>query len=132
MRNGRQAYDEAVDLYHKTQPRSDQILHRTMKYGDELTRLEQGNTVEREQWVENSRNPLSTMTDMLQQRYFSGRVAVLRWKRRNDYAQQDRENKFLTDPGMVQHGVWCPCDGCEDAVKRLLRDCGVLPKARAK
>ena len=113
--------------------RADQILHRTMKYGDELTLLEQGRVVEREQWVENSRNPLSTMGDMLKQRYFSGRVAVIRWEKRNDYlytrnAQQARDDEFLRADGMVQHGVWCPCDGCEDAVKRLLWDVGVLPR----
>ena len=109
--------------------RSDQILHRTMKYGDELTRLEQGRTVEREQWVENSRNPLSTMTDMLQQRYFSGRVAVLRWEKRNDYAQQDREDTFLTSEGMPQHGPNHEgCEQCDEAIKRLLFDAGVLPR----
>ena len=108
--------------------RADQILGRTMKYGDELTLLEQGKTVEREQFFENSRNPLSTLTDLLVQRRFNQRNAIMRYQKRQDYAQQDHEDRTLRSAGMVHHGIECPCHGCEEGYKALMWDVLGLPR----
>lgn len=106
--------------------RSDLILARTMKYGDELTLLEQGKAVEREQFIENSYNPMTTMTQMLRQRVFSKSEDVRKWEQRK--AHRPRTIAWSVVP--VEHGIECPCDACLDAVKRLLIACGVLPRGR--
>lgn len=108
--------------------RSDQILARTMKYGDELTLLEQGKAVEREQFIESTYNPLSTMPQMLRQRVFSKSQDVRRWEKQDDYAAIAQ----TTLAGPNPHGIECPCDSCQAAVKRLLIDVGVLPSWRWK
>ncbi len=133
--------------------RSDQILARTMRYGDELTLLEQGKKVEREQFIENSYNPLSTMPQMLKQRVFSKTEAVRLWEKRQRvlggggplHSGGTRSRLPEHDPVLAadaavilgrsptdyaQHGIECPCDACLAAVKRLLIACGVLPRGK--
>ena len=90
--------------------RSDQILARTMRYGDELTLLEQGKKVEREQFIENSYNPLTTMPQMLKQRVFSKTEDVRRWEKRSAYVPRP-EPRTHADY-MVRHGWACGCDYC--------------------
>ena len=114
--------------------RSDQILARTMRYGDELTLLEQGKKVEREQFIENSYNPMTTMPQMLKQRVFSKAEDVRRWERRRAIAADPFNVTGIQDEyraGPNPHRWPCEdpaCRRCDDAVKRLLRDCGVLPR----
>ncbi|HKN43999.1 MAG TPA: hypothetical protein VJW23_08740 [Propionibacteriaceae bacterium] len=96
---------------------------------DLITTIEQGRRVEQEQYQENQRNPLSTLTTLLEQRRFGGRRSILREQRRHEYEKQKRDEEDLRG-SIVRHGLMCPCDDCDEAVKRLLRDCGVLPRGR--
>ncbi len=97
-----------------------------LERADLTVTIEQGRRVEREQFQENTRNPLSTMGDLFRQRRFEARNAALREQRR----QLHQAGKEIQAATFVKHGVMCLCDDCDDAVKRLLQDCGVLPNRK--
>ena len=101
--------------------------------------LEQGRRVEGELFAENHRN-LQTMGELLKARMFgSTEYAIGLRKRMTNYVQggetksgetADNSSRYRPpepDPH-PEHGVLCDCDDCDEAVKRLLRDCGILPK----
>jgi len=94
---------------------------------DLIVEIEQGRKVEREQFAENHLS-MRTMGELLWQRNFNQREAVLAQQRRDEYVP------LISTPEMrsawVRHGIECPCDGCLEAVKRLLIDCGVLPRGK--
>ena len=97
-----------------------------LERADLITVIEQGRRVEREQFQENTRNPLSTMGELFRQRRFEARNAALREQRR----QLHQAGKVIQAATFVEHGVMCLCDDCEAAVKRLLQDVGVLPNRK--
>ena len=102
--------------------------------------LEQGRRVEGELFAENHRN-LQTMGELLKARMFgSTEYAIGLRKRMTEYVTKDIDwtvsgdalafkDVTVEDPH-PEHGVLCDCDGCTEAVKRLLIDCGILPSKR--
>lgn len=111
--------------------------------------IEQGRRVELAQFEESHRN-MQTMGELLKARVFSStEYALSMRKRMTDYMREGatvRETALpegrvtgqgpsrhatpslaLSDPH-PDHGVLCDCPDCDEAVKRLLRDVGVLPK----
>ena len=104
-----------------------------LERADLLTTIEQGRRVEIDLFQENNRN-MQTMGELLKARVFgSTQWAVNLRKRMNDYV---RWGPTPVTPGKgipwVRHGIECPCDDCDEAVKRLLKDCGVLPTKGGK
>lgn len=98
-----------------------------------LTRTDLITLVEQRPWIaaelrdENNRNRMTTLGDVLRGRREISRRQVVRWERRHKYMPQPPR---YVDPH-PEHGVLCDCDDCNEAVKRLLIDCGVLPKGKA-
>jgi hypothetical protein len=116
---------------------------RQLQREDLLTTLEQGRRVEVELFQEKHRG-LRTMGELLKARMFgSTQWAINLRKRMTNYVQGGgnsvsaaAEDRGVSDgPGRLpEPHVW-PCDDpfcqpCEDAVKRLLRDVGVIPRRR--
>ena len=101
---------------------------------DLTTIIEQGRRVEGDLYAENHRS-MQTMGELLKARMFgSTEYAIGLRKRMTNYVQGGRSKSQVTglappelDPH-PEHGVLCDCQDCDEAVKRLLRDCGVLPK----
>ena len=114
--------------------------------------LEQGRRVEGELFAENHRN-LQTMGELLKARMFgSTEYAIGLRKRMTNYVQGAGRRGYYdaTKPGRrwsetsahvgdrpppepdphPEHGVLCDCDACSEAVKRLLRNVGILPKGQ--
>ena len=91
---------------------------------DLLTEIEQGRKVEIALFRENTRS-MDTLGNLLFNRWFSKTEDIRLWEKRRAYAERDRWTYPRSH--LVEHGPECPCDGCLDAVKRLLIDCGVLP-----
>jgi len=114
---------------------------RQLQREDLITTLEQGRRVEVELFQEKHRG-LRTMGELLKSRMFGATEwAINLRKRMTNYVQGE---KFVERRGLAQPAAsppephsW-PCDDpfcqpCDDAVKRLLRDVGVLPrKGRAQ
>jgi len=94
---------------------------------DLLTEIEQGRKVEIELFQENHRS-MNTLANLLWSRDFSKKKDVRFWERWNEYVPLISTSALRSS--WVRHGIDCPCDGCLDATKRLLIDCGVLPKGR--
>ena len=108
--------------------------------------LEQGRRVEGELFAENHRS-LQTMGELLKARMFgSTEYAIGLRKRMVKYASgkgaassagrvlrpeapRTGSREPFPDPH-PEHGVLCDCPDCDEAVKRLLRDCGILPKGK--
>ena len=93
--------------------------------------IEQGRRVEGDLFAENHRN-LQTMGELLKARMFGSTEYAIGLRKRM-YAYESgvgRPPEPYPDPH-PEHGVLCDCDDCDEAVKRLLRDCGVLPKGRS-
>ena len=95
---------------------------------DEDTLFESGRRVEFGLWDENKRiqdDPWAVWPDdlalVLKYRKRLGKKYVEQWT----YKQQREEPEHYSDT--IKHGVSCPCDACNEAVKKLLRACGVLP-----
>ena len=127
-----------------------------LERADLTVTIEQGRRVEGELFAENSRG-LRTMGELLKARMFGAteyainlRKRMTNYNRMNDYRWVTGLNDVQgggavteADPGRQVVGrspephSW-PCDDpfcqpCDDAVKRLLRDVGVLPrKGRAR
>ena len=96
--------------------------------------FEQDRRVEFSLWDENeriARDPWAViprdLADLLKYRSRLGRKYAERWA----YKQQ-REEPIAYADEMPHHGVLCDCDTCDEAVKKLLRACGVLPKGRRR
>ena len=105
------------------------LNRRQLDRTDLATEIESGRRVETAQFEDNSRNSLRTMGELLNQRYFNGRVRELRTQRWEAYHEANKPVPYVDHN--PRHGPWCPCDACTDAVKRLLRDVGVLPRGKA-
>lgn len=100
---------------------------------DLLVEIEQGRRVEGELFRESHRK-METMGELLKARMFgSTEYAIGLRKRMTDYNTYNAKDKVppirneYPDPH-PEHGVLCDCPDCDEAVKRLLRDCGILPK----
>ena len=96
---------------------------------DEDTLFESGRRVEFALYDENERiakDPWAVWPNdlalLLKQRRTIGTKKVERWT----YRQQREEPEHYSET--IKHGISCPCDACDEAVKKLLRACGVLPK----
>jgi hypothetical protein len=114
-----------------------------LERADLLTTIEQGRRVETELFAENSRG-LRTMGELLKARLFgSTQWAINLRKRMTNYVQGGRGmvsgesperslSKSHETPRPPEPHQWpCGdpyCQPCDDAVKRLLRDCGILPR----
>jgi hypothetical protein len=105
-----------------------------LERADLLTTIEQGRRVETELFAENSRG-LRTMGELLKARLFgSTQWAINLRKRMTNYVQGGESRKPATQavsnpPEPHQWPCGDPyCQPCDDAVKRLLRDVGVLPR----
>lgn len=94
---------------------------RPSKRTDVVLEIEVGRKAERQMWDENHHPTLVPLEDIFASRAIRGRREAKKYA-----AQQGRQPRRSFGP-RIQHGIYCPCDGCEAAVKRLLRDCGVLP-----
>jgi hypothetical protein len=110
-----------------------------LERADLTVTIEQGRRVEGELFAENHRN-LQTMGELLKARMFGATEYAINLRKRMTKFQGGRGN---TGPGPLQatsppesHSWPCDdpfCQPCEDGVKRLLRDVGVLPrKGRAR
>jgi hypothetical protein len=107
---------------------------RQLQREDLITTLEQGRRVEVELFQEKHRG-LRTMGELLKARMFGATEwAINLRKRMTNYVQGDRPRQDVVagSPGSPEPHSW-PCDDpfcqpCEDGVKRLLRDVGVLPR----
>ena len=106
---------------------------RQLQREDLITTLEQGRRVEVELFQEKHRG-LRTMGELLKSRMFGAtEYAIQLRKRMTDYLSGgagvagDAQAPAFPDPH-PEHGVLCDCDDCTEAVKRLLRACGVLPR----
>ena len=101
----------------------------------DITELEQGRRV----WIEQDREDhrkMRTMGDLLQGRVYA---ATEYWEGLRKRMTEFQGGGSMSGAGYPQpaavpldphpeHGVLCDCDDCDEAVKRLLRDCGILPK----
>jgi hypothetical protein len=114
---------------------------RQLQREDLITTLEQGRRVEVELFQEKHRG-LRTMGELLKARMFGAtEYAMNLRKRMTNYVQGGGDSRGLTEPKSrgprpPEPHQW-PCDDpfcqpCEDAVKRLLKDVGVLPKKGAR
>jgi hypothetical protein len=100
-----------------------------LERADLTVTIEQGRRVEQEVFRENGRFTVSTMGDLLRQRYFGQRVNVLNWERAYSWRQLHPPAARSLPPEPHQWPCGDPyCQPCDDAVKRLLRDVGVLPR----
>ena len=105
-----------------------------LERGDLTVTIEQGRRVENELFAENSRG-LRTMGELLKARMFGAtEYAIQLRKRMTDYVRWSlpQDTQPIKGVPWVKHGIDCPCDDCDEAVKRLLRDCGVLPRKGVK
>jgi hypothetical protein len=109
-----------------------------LERADLLVTIEQGRRVETELFAENRRN-LQTMGELLKARMFGSTAwAISLRKRMTNYVGQGRVstggNTVAPRPKPLPpepHQWPCGdpyCQPCDDAVKRLLRDVGVLPR----
>jgi predicted nucleic acid-binding Zn ribbon protein len=104
-----------------------------LERADLTVTIEQGRRVENELFAENSRG-LRTMGELLKARVFgSTQWAIDLRKRMTAYSpayfsERDIQGPQISYEPHPQHGVMCECDDCEAAIKRLLKDVGVLPK----
>jgi len=99
------------------------LNRRQLERTDLLTEIESGRRVEVALFQENTRS-LNTLTNLLDSRVFSQREDVRKWEKRHAYVPK----RDITEAGPNGHGWYCFCRRCEAGIKRLLRDCGVLPK----
>jgi len=103
------------------------LSRRQLERTDLLTEIEQGRKVEVELFRENTRS-IDTLTNLLENRVFGKRQEVRKWERWNEYVPLVSTKEMRSY--WVRHGWDCPCDGCLEATKRLLIDCGVLPRGK--
>jgi hypothetical protein len=115
---------------------------RQLQREDLITTLEQGRRVEIELFQEKHRG-LRTMGELLKARMFGAtewainlRLRMTKFQGGGTYAQAAHEVSPRTGYRPPEPHSW-PCDDpfcqpCEDGVKRLLRDVGVLPRKGVK
>jgi len=92
---------------------------------DLLTEIEQGRKVEQELFQENTRG-MNTLGNLLFSRWWSKTEAIRKWQARQDYVP----GPPIREAGPNPHQFPCEdpfCWRCEAGVKRLLRDCDLLP-----
>jgi hypothetical protein len=100
-----------------------------LERADLTTTIEQGRRVEIDLFQENSRG-MRTMGELLKARMFGATEYALSLRKRMMDYQHQQPGPVIVAAKQVKHGIECPCDDCDLAVKRLLRDCGVLPKGK--
>jgi hypothetical protein len=112
---------------------------RQLQREDLLTTLEQGRRVEVELFQEKHRG-LRTMGELLKARMFGATEYAIQLRKRMTNYQWPQGQGAIMHPGAAAQlreiHQW-PCDDpfcqpCEDAVKRLLKDVGVLPRKGGK
>jgi hypothetical protein len=113
---------------------------RQLQREDLITTLEQGRRVEVELFQEKHRG-LRTMGELLKARMFGATEYALSLRKRmttyssrvHHYDDRGRLVAYLDTPEPHQWPCDDPfCQPCEDTVKRLLKDVGVLPRKGAK
>jgi hypothetical protein len=111
-----------------------------LERADLTVTIEQGRRVENELFAENSRG-LRTMGELLKARLFgSTQWAIDLRKRMTNYVQGGSAAQGVAPLSVISsppepHSWPCDdpfCQPCEDGVKRLLRDVGVLPRKGVK
>ena len=103
-----------------------------LERADLITTIEQGRRVETELFAENSRG-LRTMGELLKARLFGSTQWAIDLRDRMLKFQGGGANSGSAARALPPEPHQWPCGDpycqpCEDAVKRLLRDCGVLPR----
>jgi hypothetical protein len=107
-----------------------------LERADLITTIEQGRRVEQEQFQENTRG-MRTMGELLKARLFGSTQWAIDLRRRmTNYVQGGGEVKGvprLASPPPEPHKFPCQdpyCDRCNEAIKRLFRDIGLLPSGK--
>ena len=94
----------------------------------DINDFEQGRKVAIALFRENTRS-LDTLGNLLTNRWFSKSEDIRLWEKRNTYVPEPP----VFQAGENPHGFPCSdpwCERCDAGIKRLLRDCGVLPKGK--
>ena len=97
---------------------------RQLERTDLLTDIEQGRKVEIALFRENTRS-MDTLANLLFNRWFSKTEDIRLWEKRQDHVPEP-----VSQAGENPHRFPCEdpfCWRCEAGVKRLLRDCDLLP-----
>jgi hypothetical protein len=109
-----------------------------LERADLTVTIEQGRRVENELFAENSRG-LQTMGELLKARMFGATEYAINLRKRMTNYVRGEDSPQRSDPTVIAEAPpephsW-PCDDpfcqpCEDGVKRLLRDVGVIPQGK--
>ena len=107
-----------------------------LERADLTTTIEQGRRVEGELFAENHRS-MQTMGELLKARMFgSTEYAIGLRKRMTNYVQGGEvsgDAPLTVPPEPDPHGFPCQdpyCNRCNDAIKKIFRDCGLLPSGQ--
>lgn len=104
------------------------LSRRQTERADLTVTIEQGRRVEGELFAENTRG-IRTMGELFRARMFGAtNYAISQRKRMMAYVEGGPTLAERHPDPHPEHGVLCDCYDCDEAVKRLLRDCGVLPR----